>query len=153
MNGLSSGNAAVPLTQSDDTPVDEQVGHLLWCADKRAAAIFSSEVGDDHMTTTHYIVMVRLFEMGQLSKNHLSQLVAMDPASTQAVVKRLCAVGMIERLPDSHDGRRIIIQLTDAGRGTVQKIRAQIVRINELVLTPLSPSEREQFLRLLKRLI
>lgn len=153
MNGLSSGTAAVPLTQSEETPMEEQIGHLLWCADRRASAIFSTEVGDDHMTTTHYVVMVRLFEMGQLSKNHLSQLVAMDPASTQAVIKRLCAVGMVERLPDSHDRRRIILQLTDEGRSKVQQVRALMARINDLVLAPLSPSDQDQFLRLLKRLI
>ena len=153
MNGLSRGQAAVSLTQADDPPMDEQVGHLLWCAERRASAIFCSEIGDESMTTTQFVVMAKLYDLGQLSKNHLGQLAALDPATTQAVIKRLCAIGLVERLPDNHDRRRIILQLTEAGNKVVEKVRAQMAKTNELILGPLSPSDRSQFLGLLKRLV
>jgi DNA-binding MarR family transcriptional regulator len=59
---------------------------------------------------------------------------------------------MVEALPDNHDRRRIVLQLTLAGRRIVEELQAQIEATNDKVLEPLSPNERDEFLRLLQRL-
>ncbi len=138
--------------QSDTTALDDQVGHLIRRAHLRAAAIFNTELGKHKLTTTQYFAMVWLFEMGQLSRNHLAELATLDRATLQYEVKHLLALGMIEALPDDHDRRRIVLQLTAAGRAVVEELQPQIETTNEKVLAPLNPNERDEFLRLLQRL-
>ncbi len=152
MNGLNSQAAPAAFIQSDATALDDQVGHLIRRAHLRASAICNAELGKRQLTTTQYFAMVRLFEMGQLPKNHLAELAALDRATLQCEVKRLQAQGMVESLPDDHDRRRVVFQLTRAGRTVVEDLQAQIETTNEKVLAPLSQNERDEFLRLLQRL-
>lgn len=152
MNGLNGQAASAAFIQADSTALDEQVGHLIRRAHLRASAIFNAELGNHQLTTSQYFAMVWLFELGQLSKNHLAELSALDRATLQCEVKRLQALGMVEALPDSHDRRRIVLQLTPAGRTLVEDLQAQIEATNDKVLAPLSPNERDEFLRLLQRL-
>lgn len=152
VNGLNGQAASATFIQSDATALDEQVGHLIRRAHLRASAIFNAELGGHRLTTTQYFAMVWLFEMGQLSKNHLAELAALDRPTLQIEVKRLQAQGMVEALQDSHDRRRIVLQLTPAGRAVVEDLQARIDMTNEKVLAPLSPNERDEFLRLLQRL-
>lgn len=152
MNGLNGQAAPAALILSDTTALDDQVGHLIRRAHLRAVAIFNAELGKHKLTTTQYFAMVWLFEMGQLPKNHLAELATLDRATLQYEVKSLLAQGMVEALPDNHDRRRIVLQLTPAGRSIVEELQPQIDTTNEKVLAPLSPNERDEFLRLLQRL-
>ncbi len=152
MSGLNGQAASAAFLQSDATALDEQVGHLIRRAHLRASAIFNAELGNHQLTTTQYFAMVWLFEMGQLSKNQLAELAALDRTTLQCEIKRLQAQGMVEAIQDSHDRRRVVLQLTPAGRTVVEDLQAQIETTNDKVLAPLSPNERGEFLRLLQRL-
>ncbi len=142
----------VPLRQNGGTTLDDQAGHLLRRAHKRASAVFSAELEDLHLTPAQYFAMVRLFEVGRLSQNHLGRMTAMDPATIQGVIQRLQSRGFIERLPDRSDRRRLVLRLTQSGLSAVQGLQASVTKANDAILAPLAPAERETFLRFLKRL-
>jgi DNA-binding MarR family transcriptional regulator len=96
--------------------------------------------------------MVRLSEVGRLSQNHLGRMTAMDPATIQGVIQRLSKRGLIERLPDHNDRRRIVLELTAIGRKAIEGLQARMAEINDAILAPLSATERDVFIGLLKRL-
>lgn len=153
MDTFSAAKNVVPLTRSETVGLDEHVSHLLRCAHKRASSVVLKELGDSHLTPAQFFALLRLFERGQMSQNHLGRLTAMDPATIQGVIHRLQARGLIERQPDRNDRRRIALRLTSAGRRAVEELRAHhMVKLNEAILEPLNPNERKLFVRLLKRL-
>ena len=133
-------------------PLDDQAAHLLRRAHQRAAAIYQELLAAHQLTVTQFFALARLHELGQLSQNRLGRLAAMDPATIQGVVQRLGDRGYTRRLQDTTDRRRMILQLTPAGRRLVEMLLDEVGRLNDAVLEPLDEKERRLFLTLLRRL-
>ncbi len=131
--------------------LEDQVGHLLRRAHQRATAIFQQRIGAD-ITPTQFAALVRLRDAGALSQNHLGRLAAMDPATTQGVVRRLRQRALIAARPDPDDRRRSRLTLTRRGRALVDRLLPNGFDVSAGILEPLSPRERATFLALLKRL-
>lgn len=141
--------------QNDDVSeylLENQVGHLLRRAHQRHTAIFQSTIGDEQLTPLQFAAMMKLADVGETSQNQLGRLTAMDAATMQGVIKRLIARGLIERRPDPDDRRRLLLTLTKDGVALVAEATARGHDITDLTLDPLSPADRQTFLKLLRRL-
>lgn len=139
----------------DEAPgylLEDQVGHLLRRAHQRHTAIFQANIADQQLTPLQFAALMKLADVGEASQNHLGRLTAMDAATMQGVIKRLIARGLIARRPDPDDRRRLLLTLTDDGHVLVDVATARGHRISDETLEPLSPSERQTFLKLLRRL-
>ena len=152
MDRSFTGSNIVPIASPEQVLLDEQVGHLLRSAHKRASSVCSEALGNSELTPAQYFALARLHEVGRLSQNHLGRLTAMDPATIQGVIQRLQARGLVERTADKYDRRRKVLQLTASGKALVEQLLELIAQANETILAPLNSGEREIFLRLLKRL-
>jgi DNA-binding MarR family transcriptional regulator len=143
---------AEPAQMPDGYVLEEQVGHLIRRAHQRHTALFIAMIGDAQVTTTQYAALVKLYEAGELSQNHLGRLTAMDPATIQGVIRRLTGRKLISHRPDKNDKRRRCLSLTAAGRDLVARLLANGPKVSKATLDPLSPAEQQQFVALLKRL-
>ena len=76
----------------------------------------------------------------------------MDPATTQGVVTRLVQRGLIERVPDEVDRRRVQLTLTESGHQTMLEALVVGQDIQERALADFSEQERAELLRLLGKL-
>ena len=135
-----------------DYVLEDQAGHLLRRAHQRHTAIFQASIGDDQLTPLQFAALMKLADVGETSQNLLGRLTAMDAATMQGVIKRLTARGLIERRPDDIDRRRLMLTLSKKGRKLVDEVSTRGREITDRTLEPLSPAEREMFLKLLKRL-
>lgn len=141
--------------QNDDAGeylLENQVGHLLRRAHQRHTAIFQATIGDQQLTPLQFAALMKLADVGEASQNHLGRLTAMDAATMQGVIKRLIARDLIARRSDPDDRRRLLLTLTEAGVALVGVATARGHQISDETLDPLSPAERETFLKLLSRL-
>lgn len=148
---LPQPEAAKPVTPTGYR-LEAQVGHLLRRAHQRATSIFQTTIGDPNITPTQYAALVKLHDLGELSQNHLGRLTAMDPATTQGVIRRLRDRGLIEARPDPNDRRRTLLKLTAAGNKVLSRLIGNGPKVSELTLDPLSADEQQTFLTLLRRL-
>ena len=112
-----------------------------------------SVLSDQRLTPAQYFALARLREKGRVSQNLLGRMSAMDPATIQGVVKRLGERGFIRRLHDSKDRRRMILELTPAGRSLVDNLQNGMNAVTDQILGPLAPNERDQLRHLLKRIV
>lgn len=135
-----------------DYLLEEQVGHLLRRAHQRHTAIFQATIGDHQLTPLQFAALMKLADVAEASQNHLGRLTAMDAATMQGVIKRLIARNLIARRPDPDDRRRLLLTLTKEGVALVEEATARGHRISDETLEPLSPAERQTFLKLLRRL-
>lgn len=131
--------------------LDEQVGFVLRQAYQRHAALFMSVVGED-LTPTQWAALSRLHQNGPCSQNLLGRLTSMDASTIKGVVDRLRARGLVDRLPDPEDGRRLLVQLTEPGRETVARTTPLAELVTERTLSPLSPEERTTLLAILAKM-
>lgn len=143
----------VPIATGEPyVSLDDHVGHLLRRAHQRSTAIFQKVIGDDQITPTQYAALLRLEEQNELSQNHLGRLTAMDPATTQGVIRRLLERHLIAARADPHDRRRTLLSLTDSGRQLLARTAPNSPAVADAILAPLAPEERGAFIDLLRRL-
>ena len=131
--------------------LEQQVGYILRQASQRHASIFSSRI-PEQLTTTQFATLVRLQEVGPCSQNKLGRLTAMDAATIKGVTDRLIQRGLVAATLDPEDGRRRMLTLTSDGVGVVARAIPAGIDISAETLEPLSAEERDQFMKLLKKL-
>ena len=142
---------AAAKAQAAPYRLDDQVGFLLRRATQRHVSIFAGHM-DEEITPTRWAVLAKLHEQGPTSQNRLGRDTAMDAATIKGVVDRLLERGLIATGPDPSDGRRRVVGLTRAGRALVERSLELALAITRRTLDPLSPSEREALIGLLRKL-
>ncbi len=133
--------------------IEEQVGYLLRRAHQRASSIFQMNIGDPNITPTQYSSMAKLNEYTELSQNLLGQLVGMDKATMQGVVRRLKDRGLVDSRPDPGDARRTLLSLTTDGQRSVAKLLLNGPAVSRETLKPLNGAEQRQLLELLSKIV
>lgn len=139
------------LPPDADYQLDDQVGFLLRLANQRHNAIFQGQ-SLDGLTPTQFAALVRIAEQGKVSQNHLGRLAAMDVATIKGVVDRLRQRGLTVTESDPVDKRRTLISLSPEGAALLEQMLPVGRRISEETLSPLTPSEQRNLLRLLRKL-
>lgn len=142
-----------PAPSDNDAPyiLEEQIGFQLRVAMQRHTTIFTAAIVEG-VTQTQFATMVKLRDVGSCPQNQLAQLVALDAATMNGVVERLCARGLLESSSDPRDGRRRLTALTPRGRTLLDKCLSIAPQITEETLAPLSAAERQKLSRLLKKI-
>jgi DNA-binding MarR family transcriptional regulator len=101
-------------------------------------------------------VLGRLDREGAQSTSKLAELERVRPQSMGQTVADLEAQGLIERSPDPADGRRFLIELTDAGRTELYEDRGRregwLAEAIEQNLTAEERETLEEATRLMARL-
>jgi DNA-binding MarR family transcriptional regulator len=77
---------------------------------------------------------------------------AMDAATTQGVIDRLKARGLVTLAAHSEDRRRLVVSLSDQGKAMIERLLPLAERITVETLEPLNARETATFLKLLARL-
>src|SRR5258708_3670429 len=116
--------------------LEAQIGHLLRRAHQRATALFLDGIGEFSLTPTQYAALVKIGEVGEISQNHLGRLTAMDPATSQGVIRRLNAHGLIAVRPDPVDRRRTLLSLSAEGKTRVPQAIERVRAITARTLAP-----------------
>lgn len=86
-----------------------------------------------------------------LTQSEITQRMASDPNTITATVRRMEAVGLLERRPHELDGRAKRVRLRDHGRVIFEQAQSLAVDLQKNVLGCLSEREACQFLELLER--
>jgi MarR family transcriptional regulator, lower aerobic nicotinate degradation pathway regulator len=101
----------------------------------------------------HYSLLAALDEMGASSQADVSRATSIDRSDMVATINELVDRGFVARTPDPADRRRNVIILSGAGRRQLRKLDRLLGKVQEGLLAPLSPDEREQLVDLLTRLV
>ena len=152
-DGQGFAAAAAGTPASGPRVLDEDIAHLIRRAHQRASATFMSVLATQNLTPAQYFALTRLREKGQVSQNLLGRMAAMDPATIQGVVKRLSERGLVSRVPDRTDRRRMILHLTGEGVAVIDGLRSGIDAMTGKILAPLNAEEQDQLRDLLKRIV
>jgi len=136
----------------DGLPVDlfDQPGHLIRRAQQISVSMFLDAVGRD-VTPVQYAVLRTLQERPGIDQVTLASAVALDTSTTAELAARLESKGWIRR--ELRARRQRSLTLTDAGRDILGRLRPGIHALNDSMLSSLSPPERAEFMRLLRKFV
>ncbi|WP_144873223.1 MarR family winged helix-turn-helix transcriptional regulator [Microbacterium sp. 1.5R] len=103
-------------TSDDLLRLENQLCFALVTAARNVVAIYRPILEPLGLTHPQYLVMLALWERAPRSLSDLASDLALEPASASPLVKRLEADGLIARIRNAEDERRLEITLTDAGQ-------------------------------------
>jgi MarR family transcriptional regulator, lower aerobic nicotinate degradation pathway regulator len=101
----------------------------------------------------HYRLLAALAEFGPASQASLGRRTGMDRSDVAAAVNELVARGLAQRAADPADRRRNVISITPAGTVHLRRLDELLTGVQDELLAPLSPAERQQLIRLLNQIL
>ena len=101
----------------------------------------------------HYRLLAALREFGSASQARLGRPTGIDRSDVVAALNELAGRGLVERTSDPADRRRNIITITPAGTAHLQRLDGILAGVQDELLAPLSPAERQLVIRLLTRVL
>src|SRR6185436_15253777 len=96
--------------------LDNQLCFALYSASLAMTKLYKPLLDELGLTYPQYIVMLVLWEGDGLAVSELGQRLSLDSGTLTPLLKRLEGSGLISRLRDVQDERRVHIHLTPAGR-------------------------------------
>lgn len=127
-------------------------GHLIRRAHQTSVALFMAESRHD-ITQVQFALLNALIQTPGCDQATLAQRVALDPATSGAVIGRLESRGWVRRDRDAADKRRRLLWITDAGQQVVAALKAPIAQSQARLLAPLTDAESAQLMHLLRKLV
>ncbi len=103
------------------------------------------------LADTDFRVLEALLHKGPLPVNVIGPKVHLNPGSISVAVDRLYSRGLVSRVEDETDRRVRTVSLTPAGRARITDAYEQHAALLHELFAPLSPREKAQLERLLKR--
>ena len=101
----------------------------------------------------HVLCLLVANDSGRAAPSELSELVGTSRANMTRILDGLLQAGWVTRTVDGRDGRRQIIEISDAGREKVHTIVPRMIEPLDRAFSGLSASERTTLDRLLRKLI
>ena len=95
--------------------LDNQLCFALYAASLAMTKVYRPLLEPLGLTYPQYIVMLALWEHGELSAGGLGERVALDSGTLVPLIRKLKTLGLVERQRSAKDDRSVLISLTPAG--------------------------------------
>lgn len=140
------------MSRTDPT-LHDKPGHLIRRLQQIAVAIFMDEAKAFDITPVQYAALLAIDLHPGVDQTTLVNMIAFDKSTIGDVLERLTAKGLVHRIQGEKDRRTKVLKITPAGRQLLRKIEPAVESAQDLILSPLRPHERKQFMTLMKRLV
>jgi DNA-binding MarR family transcriptional regulator len=84
---------------------------------------FRPKIGPSGLNHTHWRAMMHISESGSDCMKGIGRHVGLEAGSFTPVADRLIDEGLVERIPDPEDRRRILLRLTASGKSAVEEMK------------------------------
>lgn len=130
----------------------QRPGFLLRRAHQISAAIFERSCAELGLTPAQYGVLSVVAEQPGVDQSSLARALAFDKVTVLRVLHGLEAKGLCQRETSPGNRRQMAVNLTPAGVRLLRLARKPVKQAADLLLSPFTPEQREQFLGLLQTL-
>jgi DNA-binding MarR family transcriptional regulator len=96
--------------------LDRQLCFALYSASLAMTKLYKPLLDPLGLTYPQYIAMLVLWEQDGLTVSQLGERLQLDSGTLTPLLKRLESAGLVQRLRDTTDERRVLLRLSAAGR-------------------------------------
>jgi MarR family transcriptional regulator, lower aerobic nicotinate degradation pathway regulator len=133
--------------------VDRLPTWLLTQAALHAHRLVSERLGEVGGHRFDYRVLAVTAEEGPMSQAALGRRTGIHTSDLVSHLNGMADRGLVARVPDPSDRRRNLITVTPVGRTQLRRLARQVARIQDEMLAPLDPAERDVLVDLLARVL
>jgi DNA-binding MarR family transcriptional regulator len=105
--------------------LDQQLCFALYSTSLAMTKLYKPLLDPLGLTYPQYLVMLVLWQVDGLAVSQIGERLALDSGTLTPLLKRLEAAGLVQRLRDAADERRVLLQLSPAGRA----LRARALQV------------------------
>ncbi|MEU9209420.1 MarR family transcriptional regulator [Streptomyces sp. NPDC048415] len=116
-------------SDEDYLRLDQQICFSLNAASRAFGGVYRVILKDLALTYPQYLVMLVLWEHGELPVKKLGEHLRLDSGTLSPLLKRLEAAGLVRRERSTRDERSVRVHLTDEGAALRQRARSVPRRI------------------------
>ncbi|MDX3711397.1 MarR family transcriptional regulator [Streptomyces europaeiscabiei] len=113
------------VSEEDFLRLDRQICFSLHAASRAFNSVYRVVLKDLGITYPQYLVMLVLWEQGELPVKKLGEHLRLDSGTLSPLLKRLEAAGLVRRERSARDERSVVVRPT--GEGTALRERALAV--------------------------
>ncbi|KAA0021236.1 MarR family winged helix-turn-helix transcriptional regulator [Antrihabitans cavernicola] len=124
---------------ANDLALDKQLCFALYAASRATTAVYRPILDRLGLTYPQYLVMLVLWERDGRGVSEICAELALDTGTLSPLLKRLGALGLVERRRLAADERRVEIVLTQAGK----ELKAEANAIPRTILDATQMSDEE----------
>jgi DNA-binding MarR family transcriptional regulator len=144
MAGIYSAEAIRP---------DNSIGYLISKVRLELYSHVDRELAPYDMTAAQFSIMAHLaYEIAD-SASALCSGMSYDPGAMTRMVDRLEAKGLVRRVREQEDRRKVRLELTKEGRAAFPEMMARVVQVLNRLLKGFSKAEASQLQDFLKRML
>ncbi|MDE2146222.1 MAG: MarR family transcriptional regulator [Burkholderiales bacterium] len=104
--------------------LDRQLCFALYSASLAMTKLYKPLLSPLGLTYPQYLAMLALWEADGLTVSQLGERLSLDSGTLTPLLKRLEALGLVQRLRDAADERRVLLRLSGRGRALQARARA-----------------------------
>ena len=138
---------------SADRAVIDDVGSLIPRARHKIRRFAETRLELHGESILYWPLLRRLMDCGGLSQQELAHLTAQHPAAVSRCLYELESRGLVQRVRDPKDRRRVLVTLTTSGWKHCRALHPEILLAVARVLEPLSSAERLVLRDLLRKIV
>jgi DNA-binding MarR family transcriptional regulator len=149
---------AIPVTQDHDAKPgpdaggDESLTDAFWSVARRLRETSQETLAPWDITPAQFRALRVLRRYGVMRLSELSDWLHIAARSTTEVIDALESRDLVGRRSDPHDRRATLVDLTDRGVGVLEAIRATRGAEAERAFGQLTPAERADLARILRKI-
>jgi DNA-binding MarR family transcriptional regulator len=116
-------------SDASELALDGQLCFALYSASLAMTKVYRPLLARLGLTYPQYVVLLALWECDGLNIGELGERVSLDSGTLTPLLKRMQALGLIERTRSAADERQVLITLTRAGRdlsGAAEAVQEQV---------------------------
>jgi MarR family transcriptional regulator, organic hydroperoxide resistance regulator len=126
--------------------LDNQLCFALYSTSLAMTKLYKPLLDELGLTYPQYLVMLALWEHDGVMVSELGERLSLDSGTLTPLLKRLEAAGLVSRVRDVHDERRVHVTLTASGRrlkSRAEKVPACILAATQCSLPEIIRLTRE----------
>ncbi|MEY9840152.1 DNA-binding MarR family transcriptional regulator [Streptacidiphilus sp. EB103A] len=124
------------------------VGYLIRVAQQVHTRLWT-ELASGELTAPQHAVLAALAEEPGIDQRTVGERASLDKATMAELISRLVRRGLVLRRRDPSDGRRNLLALAPAGAQLLEQVSPGVTEVQNRMLAPLEPAERERVVELL----
>jgi len=131
---------------------EDTIGFLVWDTSRAFTRIFTQRINRHGLSFGLWPFLRALWEEDGLTQRELSERVMMKGPTTVAAINRLESKGLVKRVANPYDARKINVFLTDKGRRAFDVAMPEVEAVNRQGTGRLTKADQQTLKRLLRTL-
>jgi DNA-binding MarR family transcriptional regulator len=136
-----------------DKDISHYLAYLLASANRRMRLGLAQSIAAEEASAEHWRILHVLSDEKGRNMGELAELVLLNHPALTKNIDKLVSRGLVHRVADTKDSRRVLVHVSDLGLETVARLKKNVDAHHDSIADTLGARKTEQLKRLLESFI